>query len=122
MSGVACPAAKGQYLYEKRKRQVNRPLLVDVYPLAVIRQFDDWPEREQRQARWFSLNEAAKLVNEPELQAIIADFSAPPPMAGLGQRALQWVREQSAERIKLVRWFQAQIGSGACWERVCTDV
>src|SRR3546814_8266732 len=28
-------------------------------------------------------------------------------MAGLGQRALQWVREQSAERIKLVRWFQA---------------
>src|SRR3546814_2659192 len=42
-----------------------------------------------------------------ELQAIIADFSAPPPMAGLGQRALQWVREQSAERIKLVRWFQA---------------
>src|SRR3546814_8703252 len=37
----------------------------------------------------------------------LADFSAPPPMAGLGQRALQWVREQSAERIKLVRWFQA---------------
>src|SRR3546814_14127717 len=28
-------------------------------------------------------------------------------MAGLGQRALQWVREQSAERFKLVRWFQA---------------
>src|SRR3546814_20791361 len=55
----------------------------------------------------FSSDLAAKLVNEPELQAIIADFSAPPPMAGLGQRALQWVREQSAERIKLVRWFQA---------------
>lgn len=107
ISGIACPAAIGQYTYEKRKRKGNRHLLVDVYPLAVIRQFDDWPEREQRQARWFSLNEAAKLVNEPELQAIIANFSAPPPMAGLGQRALQWVREQSAERIKLVRWFQA---------------
>src|SRR3546814_16383417 len=105
MSGVACPAAKGQYLYEKRKRKGNRPLLVDVYPLAVIRQFDDWPEREQRQARRFSLNEAAKLVNEPELQSIIPDFSAPPPIAGLGPRALQRVRDTSAAQIKLRRCF-----------------
>src|SRR3546814_14315066 len=66
ISGIACPAAIGQYTYEKRKRKGNRHLLVDVYPLAVIRQFDDWPEREQRKARLFWSNDAANLVNEPE--------------------------------------------------------
>src|SRR3546814_3136682 len=37
ISGIACPAAIGQYTYEKRKRNGNRHLLVDVYPLEIGR-------------------------------------------------------------------------------------
>jgi hypothetical protein len=34
----------------------------------------DWPEREQRIRKWFSLKKAAKKVNEPDLKAILRSF------------------------------------------------
>ena len=50
---------------------------VDVFPLQVEKQLKSWPEREQRVTRWFPLEEAAELVREPELIALIRGFTPP---------------------------------------------
>jgi len=66
----------GAYPYVKRlKNGEIRPLSVEVFPLRVTRELADWPEQGQRQRRWFSLDEAAGSVDEPELADIIRAFS-----------------------------------------------
>ncbi len=50
---------------------------VDVFALQVEKQLKNWPERDQRITRWFALEEAAELVREPELTALIRAFSPP---------------------------------------------
>ncbi|MEX3008767.1 NUDIX hydrolase [Hoeflea sp. TYP-13] len=47
---------------------------VQVYPLRVEHLEDKYPEKNQRQRRWFSQQEAASLVGEPELQQLIRSF------------------------------------------------
>ena len=44
---------------------------VEVFPLEVDKQLKNWPERAERITRWFDLQEAAGLVQEPELQELI---------------------------------------------------
>jgi hypothetical protein len=34
----------------------------------------EWPEQDRRSTRWFPLQDAAKAVQEPELQALIANL------------------------------------------------
>ena len=67
----------GQYTYAKLLR--NGRMLhcrVDVFPLLVERFLDDWPERGQRELAWFTLGEAATLVEEPDLAALLLDIAA----------------------------------------------
>jgi 8-oxo-dGTP pyrophosphatase MutT (NUDIX family) len=62
----------GTYTYEKRLG--NGTLVrceVQVFPLEVKRQRKDWPEKEEREVRWLSPNEAAKAVQETALSDII---------------------------------------------------
>ncbi len=64
-------------LYRYGKRLANGAVVdcvVQVFPLAVESQMKRWPEQAQRTARWFSPVEAASAVDEPELQALIAEF------------------------------------------------
>jgi len=66
----------GSYRYEKRRRVGGTaPAIVNLYPLLVSREADDWPERGQRERRWFSAAEAAASVEEPELSVIILSFT-----------------------------------------------
>lgn len=46
---------------------------VDVFLLRVERQLVAWPEKAERETRWFGLNEAAEMAAEPELAAILRD-------------------------------------------------
>ncbi|MFN3879011.1 MAG: NUDIX hydrolase [Brevundimonas sp.] len=55
-----------------------RQCVVSVYPLQVLVQLGAWPEAHQRERRWMSLSEAADLVHEPDLAALIRDFDATP--------------------------------------------
>lgn len=55
-----------------------RQCVVSVYPLEVLIQMGSWPEAHQRERRWMSLAEAADLVHEPDLAALIRDFAATP--------------------------------------------
>ncbi len=40
---------------------------VDLYPLRLTRQLDDWPEKAQRHRHWALLPEARRLLSSPEL-------------------------------------------------------
>ena len=55
-----------------------RQCVVSVYPLQVLVQLGAWPEAHQRERRWMSLSEAADLVHEPDLAALLRDFDATP--------------------------------------------
>lgn len=47
---------------------------VRVFPLAVQRLEDDWLEASQRRRRWFGQEEAAGLVEEPALKALLRGY------------------------------------------------
>jgi len=65
----------GLYHYQKRLRSGRiQPVRVAVYPMQVSAELEDWPEKGQREKHWLAADEASVLVEEPELQAIIAAF------------------------------------------------
>ncbi len=65
--------AIGVFEYVKRlKDGAFKPCHVAVYPLNVSGLARNWPEQSQRERRWFSAEDAAKLVAEPQLKEIIA--------------------------------------------------
>jgi len=62
----------GHYLYKKRLAPGKLvSCRVAVFLLRVRREFDMWPEREQRIRAWFSPEVAATLVAEKRLAAIL---------------------------------------------------
>ena len=69
------PNAIGSYPYRKWMRG-GLPVQCDVqvYALEVSHLKEEFPERKQRQRSWFSQQEAATLVGEPELKQLISDF------------------------------------------------
>lgn len=63
--------------YHYRKRLKNGAVLicrVEVFPLRVLRQRKKWLEKGQRATQWWPYSEAAKLVAEEELKALILGF------------------------------------------------
>jgi 8-oxo-dGTP pyrophosphatase MutT (NUDIX family) len=66
----------GGYAYGKRLddgRVID--VRVEVFPLEVGREDDDWPEKLQRERSWTDPAQAARLVDEPELRELILAFS-----------------------------------------------
>jgi 8-oxo-dGTP pyrophosphatase MutT (NUDIX family) len=62
----------GTYSYDKRlKAEATVHCKVEVFPLRVREQLAEWPERNEREGRWFSPDEAARFVEEEELREII---------------------------------------------------
>jgi 8-oxo-dGTP pyrophosphatase MutT (NUDIX family) len=72
--------AIGAYQYAKRLTNgAALDCIVHVYPLEVLRQRTQWPEKAERTGHWFTPQEAAKAVHEPTLAALIESFSPPEP-------------------------------------------
>lgn len=108
LTGIGCPAALGTFVYDKRRNSGNlRPTQVQVFPLAVIRQAEVWPELHERECRWFSLQEASASVDEPELKEMIAHFRMPTTPGGQGLIYALSGGRFSGEGIGILRWFQA---------------
>jgi 8-oxo-dGTP pyrophosphatase MutT (NUDIX family) len=62
----------GTFEYDKRlKSKATVTCKVEVFPLQVRKQAEKWPERGEREGRWFSPAEAAGIVAEAELREII---------------------------------------------------
>jgi 8-oxo-dGTP pyrophosphatase MutT (NUDIX family) len=52
------------------------PIEVEMYPLRVIRQVDDWPEKGKRHRHWVILPEARRLLSERKLAEFAAELEA----------------------------------------------
>ncbi len=62
----------GTYHYDKKRGDgsiVNCE--VEAFPLEVEQQLPTWPEQDERKTQWFTPEEAALLVQEPELRDLI---------------------------------------------------
>ncbi len=77
VDGVIGETAIGTYGYDKTlKTGAIKPVEADLYPLQVITERADWPERGQRTRGWFTPDEAAAAVHEEDLGALIRAFGA----------------------------------------------
>jgi 8-oxo-dGTP pyrophosphatase MutT (NUDIX family) len=73
--GVIAQESFGHYFYVKKFSRGETALCrVEVFPLQVQRQREDWPEKDQRVTQWFPAEEAMELVSDPELRDLIAEF------------------------------------------------
>jgi 8-oxo-dGTP pyrophosphatase MutT (NUDIX family) len=75
VEGLADRAMLGAYAYNKRLGEQSRAMRVEVYPLRVEREHDQWPEMAEREKLWTTPVIAAGLVAEPGLRAILALFA-----------------------------------------------
>lgn len=65
----------GHYDYDKKRSDGDvTPVQAQVYLAEVETLADSYPEDHQRERRWFTQDEAASRVKEPELKAILRDF------------------------------------------------
>lgn len=76
--GRAAPVPVGRFLYLKRLDSgPPAPCMVEVHAIEVETLEKRYPERRQRQRKWFTPPEAAARVAEPGLQALLAGFVPP---------------------------------------------
>jgi 8-oxo-dGTP pyrophosphatase MutT (NUDIX family) len=75
--GKISKTAIGTYLYWKRRQHQFDLVRVTVYRLEVMGHLSTWAEQGQREIRWFPIEEAAALVAEPGLIALIAGVEDP---------------------------------------------
>ncbi len=63
----------GWYTYEKRRRGgFSLFCRVEVFRIHVADLAREWPERRKRRRRWVPVDEAATLLAEPQLKALVA--------------------------------------------------
>lgn len=65
----------GHYDYWKRLKHNFVLCRVNVYPLKVTGQADDWPEKGQREIRWLPPVLAAEAVDDPGLKVLIEQLA-----------------------------------------------
>lgn len=105
--GAACPTSIGSYRYRKRRNNGASLMVdVDVFPIAVTNELDEWKEQDRRERRWFSLVDAANAVDEPELKGIIRNFKASEISPGIAAGSLASATD-AGKGFRLLRWFQA---------------
>jgi uncharacterized protein len=76
LTGTIAAAPLGHYRYAKRADDGSgADLAVAVFALRVQEEHADWPERKQRERRWFRRAEAAAAVDEADLAALILAFA-----------------------------------------------
>lgn len=66
----------GTYTYDKQRPDAVLAVEVEVYLLEVTELEDAWPEAVQRERAWFSPEDAAAAVDEPELQTLLRKLTA----------------------------------------------
>lgn len=76
ITGRAEKRAIGSYLYWKRREKHFDLVEVTVYPLVEITASATWKERAQRHVHWASLRDAAIVVDEPGLAALLLEIDA----------------------------------------------
>ncbi len=80
ISGAVSSASAGHYNYVKVDRSGGDDVQCEVivYPLEVDQVAAKWKEQKVRSRKWVSPEEAAELVEEPDLGVLITEFCASP--------------------------------------------
>lgn len=108
LTGLVSPEEIGAYRYRKRRGNGSSVLAnVHVFPLRTTVQSGRWPERHQRETRWFTQEEAADAVDEPGLKDLIRAFTPPPVAASRVPVALLSAPPPPPSRFPLLKWFKA---------------
>lgn len=68
----------GRYRDVKVREEGETVIEVEMYPMAVDHEFDEWPEMAQRRRRWVGPGEAAILLSHPQLVTIVNEIAARP--------------------------------------------
>jgi len=72
VEGTIDPEPLGEFLHMKQHLLMGElEVRILVYPLAVERELEEWPEIGERERRWFSLRQAAENVESAELGDLI---------------------------------------------------
>lgn len=88
VTGKASPASIGRYWYNKnRTKGAALACSVDVYPLRVQTLKSTFPERKERRRKWFAADDAASLVAEADLSALLLRLYADPALLAPMARA-----------------------------------
>jgi 8-oxo-dGTP pyrophosphatase MutT (NUDIX family) len=67
----------GHFVHLKNHPVLGRlKFMLLVYPLAVDRCLDDWPEQHQRSRQWVEISAAIKMVDSGGLRAVLQKFAA----------------------------------------------
>ncbi|MCF6445055.1 NUDIX hydrolase [Nereida sp. MMG025] len=75
VEGKAYPQCVGLFSYQKDRGDLeDLPCVAMVYPIKVTRLLSDYPEKNERRRKWFSIKKAVTKVHEPELRAILKAF------------------------------------------------
>jgi hypothetical protein len=75
--GKATREPVGEFLYWKRRELHFDLVRVAVYRLDVTGHLSVWREMGEREVRWFTPGDAALLVQEPGLSALLASLDTP---------------------------------------------
>ena len=75
LEGLVADHELGSYFYHKRSL-IGVPQLcsVAVFPMKVLSQRKNWPEKKHRATKWFSIAEAAAVVHEKQLRDLLLTF------------------------------------------------
>jgi two-component system phosphate regulon sensor histidine kinase PhoR len=77
--GEVDPEPVGRYFYGKRRRNgAVLPAEVQLFRMRVAEERDEWPEKAERERRWFAPQEAAAAVAEGELAEMIRGLGQGP--------------------------------------------
>ena len=75
VSGRVATKPVGGFRYQKiLKTGEPQAVRVAVHALEVIDELEDWPERAIREKLWVSPQHASRLVDEPDLKALLLEF------------------------------------------------
>lgn len=77
----------GTYSYWKRLERHFVPVDVTVYLLEVEQELSQWRERKSRQRAWLSVEDAATLIDEPELATLLKTLGGPAAAGGAADEA-----------------------------------
>lgn len=76
VEGVLAAEPIGSYRGSKLRSGGDSEIEVEMYPLAVEVELDDWPERGQRRRRWAGLEETCLLLSDPGLAELVRALAA----------------------------------------------
>jgi len=79
--------AIGSYRYIKRELDNGAFIEVQVFLLKVSKRYKRWPEKRERRRAWFDINDAARMVSDPELSTLIGLLQERDGCAGRPSRA-----------------------------------